>query len=64
MVKFLRKVVEYAEAEIYLDKPIESMVPLMGVLGLILEMFGGITYKLNKNKQYDPLNFLEYTNIM
>jgi hypothetical protein len=48
----------------YLDKPIESMVPIMGILGFILQLFGGIDFKINKAKAYEPLNLLQHTNIM
>ena len=43
---------EYAEENLYLDKPIEGAFPLFDVIKLIMDLFGGIEYKQNKAHKY------------
>jgi len=49
---------------LYLDKPIEGSFPLFDVLKIIQELFGGIEYHLNKNKIFEPINFLQKTGLL
>lgn len=55
---FLLDVTSFAEQNLYLDKPIEGAFPLFEVLKMIMDYFGGITFKLNKNQSFEPINFL------
>ena len=55
---FIHDVTTYAEENLYLDKPIEGAFPLFDVLKLIMDLFGGIDYRPNKAKYFEPINFL------
>lgn len=55
---FLADVTHNAEENLYLDKPIEGSFPLFDVLKLTMDLFGGITYTMNKAKSFEPINFL------
>jgi len=55
---FLDDVTRYAEENLYLDKPIEAAFPLFDVLKLVMDLFGGVEFKLNKAKSFEPVNFL------
>ena len=54
----MNDVCTFIEDSLYLDKPIEGAFPLFSVLKLIMDLFGGISYRLNKGKLFDPINFL------
>lgn len=55
---FLEDLTTFAERNLYLDKPIEGAFPLFDVLKLIMDLFGGIDFKLNKSRTFEPVNFL------
>ena len=54
----MKEVTLHAEEQLYLDKPIEGAFPLFDVLKLIMDLFGGNYFKLNKSKIFEPINFL------
>ena len=56
---FLKDIIGHAQNSLYLDKPIEGSFPLFDILKLILDLFGGNTWHLNKAKIFEPVNFLE-----
>ena len=58
LYNFLESVTRYAEENLYLDKPIEGAFPLFDVLKLVMDLFGGITFTMNKAKSFEPINFL------
>jgi hypothetical protein len=47
-VQFIKEVSEHAQSNLYLDKPIEGSFPLFDILKLILDLFGGVSFYVNK----------------
>lgn len=40
LIEFLRKTIGYCENTLYLDKPIETALPLFEILKIIQDLFG------------------------
>lgn len=55
---FLEDISNFAEENLYLDKPIEGAFPIFDIIKLIMNLFGGVEYYMNKAKKFSPLNFL------
>lgn len=64
LVNFLRKVIDHCQLNLYLDKPIEGSFPLFDILKMTQELFGGVEYHLNKNRIFEPLNFLQRVGLL
>ena len=58
LYNFLEGVTRYGEENLYLDKPIEGAFPIFDVMKLIMDLFGGVVFYMNKSKTFEPINFL------
>ena len=58
LAAFLKDIIDHAQGNLYLEKPIEGAFPLLDILRLILDLFGGVSWYLNKAKTFEPVNFL------
>ena len=61
---FLSDIISHAQANLYLDKPIEGSFPLFDVLKLIQDLFGGNVFYINKSKSFEPVNLLAKTGLL
>lgn len=64
LVAFLSDIIDHCQLNLYLDKPIEGSFPLFDVLKMTQELFGGVEYHLNKNRIFEPLNFLQRAGLL
>ena len=64
LCEFLKDAITYCEESLYVDKPIETALPLFEILRMIQDQFGDYDYVLKMTQSFPALNLLSKEDLM